>query len=193
MPLPIRKTGKKRKRLKDFIPSNARWFLADLLGIDKTFTEEDLTSNELEFLQNFVKKAGEGDFAKDRERGFQLYSKDEKYDEGSAFTDLKGSESLFDLIKKSYNPEASLATTLGQFGVSRDDEGNFIARDNYDFNTFSKMVENMRPQDVARGFFGQLRKGNPYKALGILAGRFGTSEFKERGNPVRINLGRLFD
>jgi len=100
MPLPIRKTGKKGRRLKDLIPSNARWFLADLLGINKTFTEEDLTSNELEFLQNFVKKAGEGYFANDRERGFQLYSKDEKYDEGSAFTDLKRSESLFDLIKK---------------------------------------------------------------------------------------------
>jgi len=51
MPLPTRKAGKKGRRLKDLIPSNARWLLTDLLGIDKTFTEKDLTRNELDWLK----------------------------------------------------------------------------------------------------------------------------------------------
>ena len=45
--------GSKRKRI---IPSNARFLLADLFGSpDKVFTEEDLTSNELDYLKTNLK------------------------------------------------------------------------------------------------------------------------------------------
>lgn len=182
----------RRKRIKDFIPSNARFFLADLLGVDKTFTEDDLTQDELGFLKEFVSKK----YASQEDRP-DTYAADlyDTYDsEGvDPLTRVRESGSLLGLIKESFNPASSLATTLGQFGVSEDDEGNFIATDNYDFNKFSRMTENMTTTDALRGIFQQLKSGDPYKAAGILAGKLGTSEYKKAGNPVRINLGNLLD
>jgi hypothetical protein len=182
----------RRKRIKDFIPSNARFFLADLLGVDKTFTEDDLTQDELGFLKEFVSKK----YASQEDRP-DTYAADlyDTYDsEGvDPLTRIKESGSLLGLIKESSNPASSLATTLGQFGVSQDDEGNFIATDNYDFNFFSKMASNITNIDALKGIFQQLKSGNPYKAAGIIAGKLGTSEYEETGNPVRINLGNLLD
>lgn len=191
--------SKKRKRLKDLIPSNARWFLTDLLGIDKTFTEDDLTQDELDWLKKFVYK----EYASQEDRpdtaitfpntyAASLYDVKGSKNE-SAFNRLKQTDSLLGLIKESYDPASSLATTLGQFGVSKDDEGNFIASDNYDFNWFANMTENMTTTDALKGIFQQLKGGDPYKAMGIIAGKLGTSEFEKAGNPVRINLGKLLE
>jgi hypothetical protein len=192
MPLPKIKTGKKRRRIKDFIPSNARWLLADLLGIDKTFTEEDLTDRELDFLKQFVSKKYLSQ--EDRPDNYSANLYDTWDSEGvTPLERVKGTDSLLGLIKESYDPASSLATTLGQFGVSKDDKGNFIATDNYDFNWFSEMTENMTTADALKGIFQQLKGGNPYKAMGIIAGKLGTSEYEKAGNPVRINLGNLLN
>lgn len=192
MPLPKIKTGKKRRRIKDFIPSNARWFLADLLGIDKTFTEDDLTQDELGWLKEFVSKKYASQEDRPDTYAANLY---DTYDSKGVdpLARVKGTDSLLGLIKESYDPASSLATTLGQFGVSKDDKGNFIATDNYDFNWFSEMTENMTTADALKGIFQQLKGGNPYKAMGIIAGKLGTSEYEKAGNPVRINLGNLLN
>ena len=47
--------SKARRRLKDFIPSNARFLLTDIFGkSDKVFTEQDLTSNEMQYLKDNI-------------------------------------------------------------------------------------------------------------------------------------------
>tara|TARA_B100000029_G_scaffold192550_1_gene190617 strand:+ start:1416 stop:2144 length:729 start_codon:yes stop_codon:yes gene_type:complete len=180
----MRKTGKKGKRLKDFIPSNARWFLADLLGVNKTFTEDDLTSSELSFLQDLIlnKSIVEEYTSGGKNFPINFY--------GGGFHEIRKSDSLLDLIKQSYDPYKSMSTTLGQAQLSKDKEGNLIISDNYDFNLFANMTENMTTTDALKGIFQQLKEGNPYKAMGIIAGKLGTSEFEKAGNPVRINLGK---
>tara|TARA_B100000965_G_C19581966_1_gene753983 strand:+ start:943 stop:1557 length:615 start_codon:yes stop_codon:yes gene_type:complete len=185
---------------KPVIPSNARFFLADLLGIDKTFTEDDLTTDEFDFLKNLVKEKyveGEDDYSEYFKEGGKLvdWSLYGNQDSDGTYTldQVRNAEGLMDLVKKSYNPEVSLATTLGQFGLKTNDKGELIAFDNYDFNYFSEMTENMTRTDALKGFFQQLLGGNPYKAMGIVAGKLGTDERDKAGNPVRINLGNLLD
>ena len=189
--------GSKRKRI---IPSNARFLLTDLLGIDKTFTEDDLTTAEFDFLKNLVKEEYiDKDYTEYFKEGGKLVDSSlyaSKNSDGLySFTldQIRNSEGLMDLVKKSYNPELSLATTLGQFGLKTNDEGELISFDNYDFNYFAEMTENMTRTDALKGFFQQLLGGNPYKAMGIVAGKLGTDERDKAGNPVRINLGNLLD
>lgn len=192
--------GGKRKPI---IPSNARFLLTDLLGIDKTFTEDDLTTAEFDFLKNLVKEeyidSTDKDYTEYFKEGGKLVDSSlyaSKNSDGLySFTldQIRNSEGLMDLVKKSYNPELSLATTLGQFGLKTNDEGELIAFDNYDFNYFAEMTENMTRTDALKGFFQQLLGGNPYKAMGIVAGKLGTDERDKAGNPVRINLGNLLD
>jgi len=204
MPLPTRKAGKKGRRLKDLIPSNARWLLTDLLGIDKTFTEKDLTRNELDWLKesigtNLSRESDELDWSSEGKNPISFYYPESELlnasfknkDLMSVFLD--SSDSLLDLIKQSYDPHKSLATTLGMALLSKDEQGNYIIRDNYDFNYNKRLYGDIPKKDIPKIFFQQLKKGKPYRAFQVLSGGFGTSEFEETGNPVRINLGRLFD
>jgi hypothetical protein len=132
--------GGKRKPI---IPSNARFLLTDLLGIEKTFTEDDLTTSEFDFLKNLVKEKyveGQYDYSEYFKEGNKLVDSSlYQQPSGDSFTlgQVRKAESLMDLIKKSYLPEVSLATTLGQFGLKTNEEGELIAFDNYDFNSFA--------------------------------------------------------
>ena len=98
----------RRKRIKDFIPSNARWFLSDLLGIDKTFTEDDLTRDEMQYLKdNLSNIISDGRFV-----GKQTVS----IRPGGRYISpdtIMGEGNLLSLIKKSFDPAQSLKTSLG--------------------------------------------------------------------------------
>ena len=104
--------GDKRKRI---IPSNARFFLADLLGIDKTFTEEDLTESELQYIISKLKDVP--DYTENFEEGERraisfYYDEDEMQNEEGQFT-------LKDIIKSSFkNPQNELDCAIELFDTS---------------------------------------------------------------------------
>ena len=195
MPLPIRKAGKKGRRLKDLIPSNARWFLADLLGIDKTFTEEDLTSNELDWLKNYLLESSSDyleDFGEEERRALSLYSKDVN----KSMQNEEGVYTLKDIIKSAYtNPRTSLATSIGKADIVQNALGETIIEDEYDFDFATEEHSDISNKEILQALIQSLssdRRGMGFgDFLHKFSGRYGSPPGS--GNPVRINLGRLLN
>ena len=187
----------RRKRIKDFIPSNARFFLADLLGIDKTFTEDDLTQDELGWLKNYLKESSSDyleDFEKEERRAINLYGNNVT----KSMQNEKGEFTLKDIIKSTYkNPRTSLATTLGKADISQNEKGEFVIEDEYDFDMASEQHSDVSNKEILQTLIQSLSSGGRGRGqnfgdfLHKFSGRYGSSPGS--GNPVRINLGNLLD
>tara|TARA_R100001594_G_scaffold131372_1_gene170970 strand:- start:14721 stop:15287 length:567 start_codon:yes stop_codon:yes gene_type:complete len=184
----------KKKRLKDFIPSNARWFLADLLGIDKTFTEDDLTQDELDWLRNYLQKSSSDyleDFGEEERRALNLYS----HNVTESMQNKEGRFTIKDIIKSSYaNPRTSLATSIGKADIAQNALGETIIEDEYDFDLASAKHSDVSNKELLQTLIQSLSgqgQANFGDFLSKFSGRYGSRPGS--GNPVRINLGKLLE
>jgi len=174
--------GSKRKSI---IPSNARFLLADLFGSpDKVFTEEDLTSKELDYLKtNLVEIINSGRFVDKETVAIQP---------GGEYTrspdDIMFEGNLLSLIKKSFDPALSLKTSLGKSTLDLSG-GQAVIKDMYDFELEPNKYKNATLLEVLTES-GQL---NAYDLVSALAGKFGSDAREGEGKPVSINLGSLED
>ena len=177
----------RRKRIKDFIPSNARWFLADLLGIDKTFTEDDLTRDEMQYLKdNLSNIISDGRFVGKEtvaiRPGGRYISPDTIMGEGN----------LLSLIKKSFDPAQSLKTSLGKSTLDLSG-GQAVIKDMYDFEVEPTAYKNISFMDLLSDLKEDEDKLGAYELASFIAGKFGSDAREGEGNPVSINLGTLED
>ena len=173
--------SKKRKRLKDFIPSNARWLLTDLLGIDKTFTEDDLTRDEMQYLKdNLSNIISRGRFVNDQTVAIQP---------GGTYDKTMMDESnLLNLVKKSYDPRLSLRTALGNATLDLSG-GQAVIKDKYDFEVEPFKYKDASLRDILTENYGL----SAYDLISAVAGKFGSDAREGEGKPVSINLGTLED
>jgi hypothetical protein len=178
--------NKERRRLKDFIPSNARWFLADLLGIDKTFTEEDLTESELQYIISRLKDVPDytENFEEGERRAISFYGNTDK------MQNEEGQFTLKDIIKSSFkNPQTSLQTALGKAALTQNEKGEFVIEDKYDFDLASRDFGEVTTRELLKTLIS--REYDIGDFLYQFSGRFGSRPGS--GNPVRINLGKLLN
>ena len=99
--------------------SEFRFFTGNYFKPGNTATEEDLNETDLKTLRSAVRKA----MAEGRS---QVDYKDFSEGEGTV---LKGS-----MLAGLFNPELRMARTLGGFKFSKDEQGNIIIRNTYNFN-----------------------------------------------------------
>ncbi len=79
-------------------------------------------------------------------------------------------------------PGAKLATTLGQAGIDRDEAGNTVLTDQYDFNSFGHAPPTLGDA------VAHLVRFDPYLALRAAGGALVP---EGAGFPIRVNLGKI--
>ena len=176
--------GKKKdkSRSEPILPSNIRQLVYDVFGGDKLITEENLKSEELEALKVVAARA--------LKRGSpRINYKDYATTEGNVYSDVGGSKvykgdvESSGLLSKVSDPSYSMKTLLGQADVAKDEEGNVIIMDQYNFN------------DAVKGTFMDYLKDaysagtSMYAQARAIGKHFGSKEGE--GSPVVINLGRI--
>lgn len=163
--------------------SEFRFFTGNYFKPGSTATEEDLNETDLKTLRSAVRKA----MAEGRS---QVDYKDFSEGEGTV---LKGS-----MLAGLFNPELRMARTLGGFKFSKDEQGNIIIRNTYNFNEGTKRKAYVRAlqagdDDAANDILLNSLE-NPVEAASILA--FAKQQkLKNEGKPFEtemvINLGKV--
>jgi len=161
------------------IPTNVRQFVYDLFGGSETLTEQDLKEEEKEALRKAALRAqSQGKAAIEyADYGTQVKGQ-------SQYVDVGGGGGALDFVTKVFDPEYSMKTTVGQARIEKDDEGNTIIVDRYNFNdSDDKFSFTGLMSGIKRAGF------NPYAQLRNIARELGSGEGE--GSEVRINLGKL--
>lgn len=163
--------------------SEFRFFTGNYFKPGNTATEEDLNETDLKTLRSAVRKA----MAEGRS---QVDYKDFSEGEGTV---LKGS-----MLAGLFNPELRMARTLGGFKFSKDEQGNIIIRNTYNFNEGTKRKAYVKAlqagdDDAANDILLNSLE-NPVEAASILA--FAKQQkLKNEGKPFEtemvINLGKV--
>jgi LysM repeat protein len=159
-----------------FLPSNVRQFLYDLSGGTDSFTEKDLKSKERAALINVVRTA------KKRKSSVIEYEDYETTDRGNQYADVGGGGSS--ILSKVSDPAYSLKTLIGQAQITKDEQGNTLIVDQYNFNNAAKEFDLFGfSKGVAKSGFSL------YKQARNIGKYFGSGEGE--GTPVVINLGKI--
>ena len=163
--------------------SEFRFFTGNYFKPGNTATEEDLNETDLKTLRSAVRKA----MAEGRS---QVDYKDFSEGEGTV---LKGS-----MLAGLFNPDLRMARTLGGFKFSKDEQGNIIIRNTYNFNEGAKRKAYVKAlqagdDDAANDILLNSLE-NPVEAASILA--FAKQQkLKNEGKPFEtemvINLGKV--
>jgi nucleoid-associated protein YgaU len=169
----------KRKQSSPIIPLNMRAFLGDIFGMGKDINENSLTKAEREELRKVVQRAQSS--GKDRIEYIDYGTQGEK---GSQYADVGGGGSAVDFLGKVADPSYSLKTTLGQAKISKDEKGNTIVTDKYNFNDSDGEFSVL-------GLIKGIKNAglSPYAQIRNIAREFGSG--KGEGAEVKINLGKI--
>ena len=169
----------KRKQSSPIIPLNMRAFLGDIFGMGSDINENSLTKAEREELRKVVQRAQSS--GKDRIEYIDYGTQGEK---GSQYADVGGGGSAVDFFGKVADPSYSLKTTLGQAKISRDEKGNTIVTDRYNFNDSDGEFSVL-------GLIKGIKNAglSPYAQIRNIAREFGSGEGE--GAAVKINLGKI--
>ena len=163
--------------------SEFRFFTGNYFKPGQTATEKDLNETDIETLKAAVRKA----MAEGRS---QVDYKDFSEGEGTV---LKGGP-----LAGLFNPELRMARTLGGFKFSKDDQGNTIIRNTYNFNEGKKRKAYVKAiqagdDDAANDILLNSLE-NPVEAASILA-YAKQQKLKDEGKPFEtemvINLGKV--
>lgn len=163
--------------------SEFRFFTGNYFKPGSTATEKDLNETDIETLRSAVRKA----MAEGRS---QVDYKDFSEGEGTV---LKGS-----MLAGLFNPELRMARTVGGFKFSKDEQGNIIIRNTYNFNEGTKRKAYVKAiqagdEDSANDILLNSLE-NPVEAASILA-YAKQQKLKDEGKPFEtemvINLGKV--
>jgi hypothetical protein len=151
--------------------TSGRTFLETVQGSREPITEQNYTPAELDAIRELIQVSenpGQVQYGDYRRLGKQMQSRGE--------LPVSLSPSLFSMG----DSLGTAQTTLGRFKYSRDNQGNLIVIDTYDFNT--PMVPGST-QEARTGDYGVL---GPY---GLIRDYAGEKIPPGYGRDVRINLG----
>lgn len=187
--LPEKEEPELRKRI---LPINMRQLAYDVFGGDDDLTEMDLSPEEFNAAKEVVKNALQ------RKSNVISYSDYQTVPKGmkSVYTDpayadvggsIKGSQGV---IKKSFNdPKYALKTTIGQARITKNDKGETIIEDQYNFNEKSWKDRSFSVEGL-KTFLGDMKnviKQPEYFAPRMLGSYLGSGPGE--GSMVKINLG----
>ncbi len=178
-PEPKKPSLMERPQKDPLIPTNVRQFVYDLFGGTETLTEKDLKKSEREALKEAALRAqSQGKQAIE----YADYGTQQKGE--SQYADVGGGGNALDFVSRVFDPEYSMKTTIGQARIEKDDDGNTIIVDRYNFNdSDDKFSFTGLMAGVKRAGF------NPYAQIRNIARELGSGE--GQGSEVRINLGQL--
>jgi len=171
------KPVKKEESSDPILPSNVRQFLYDLAGGEETFTEKDLKSSEKQALLDIVSTA------KGRGSSVIEYEDYETTAKGKQYEDV-GGEGDVSILSRVDNPAYSVKSLLGQAAITKDEEGNIVVVDRYNFNNAANKFNLF---DFVKG--ASSAGFNLYKQARNVATHLGSGPGK--GSPVVINLGKI--
>lgn len=167
--------SKKPERDEPILPANIRQLIYDVSGGNKPVTEADLKSEELKALKDVVSRA--------RKRNSKAIEYVDYATEGegeSQYADVGGGGSM---LGKIADPSYSMKTLIGQARIAKDEEGNTIVIDEYDFNDAvdGSLFDYLKDAYRAGTSF--------YKQARAVGKHFGSKPGE--GSPVVINLGKV--
>ncbi len=161
------------------IPTNVRQFVYDLFGGSETLTEQDLKEEEKEALRKAALRA-----QSQGKKAIEYADYGTQVEGQNQYADVGGGGGALDFVTKVFDPEYSMKTTVGQARIEKDNEGNTIIVDRYNFNdSDDKFSFTGLMSGIKRAGF------NPYAQLRNIARELGSGEGE--GSEVRINLGKL--
>jgi hypothetical protein len=187
--LPEKERPELRKRI---LPINMRQLAYDVFGGDDDLTEIDLSPEEFNAAKEVVKNALQ------RKSNVISYTDYQTVPEGMksvyddpAYADVGGSiKGSQGVIKKSFNdPKYALKTTIGQARITKNDKGETIIEDQYNFNEKSWKDRSFSIEGL-KTFLGDMKnviKQPEYFGPRMLGSYLGSGP--GQGSMVKINLG----
>ena len=170
-----------------FLPSNVRQLLYDINPITRMkrnlnigledFTEADSTPQEIEVLRKIVKS--------NLAKGKNFVGYDDFETSENPYDDVGGKRiGLKEAVKKFNDPAFSLKTLIGRASITKNDRGETVVVDRYDFddpnpNSFRDYARKVR-RIVSDPIYGSFREAGSVFGSDVGEGSF-----------VRINLGKL--
>lgn len=161
------------------LPTNVRQFVYDLFGGTETLTEKNISSEEKKSLTEAVQRA-----TRQNKSSLEYADYNTQAEGESQYADVGGGGDAFNFLVKLFDPSYSMKTTVGQARIEKDEKGNTIIVDRYNFNdandkfSFTGLVAGIKKA----GF-------NPYAQLRNVGRQLGSGAGE--GSEVRINLGKL--
>jgi len=187
--LPEKEKSKLRKRI---LPINMRQLAYDVFGGDDDLTEIDLSPEEFNAAKEVVRNALQRKSNVISYSDYQTVPKGMKsvYDD-PAYADVGGSiKGSQGVIKKSFNdPKYALKTTIGQANITKNDKGETIIEDRYNFNEKSWKDRSFSVEGL-KTFLGDMSnviKQPEYFAPRMVGSYLGSGPGE--GSMVKINLG----
>jgi len=167
--------SKEPERDEPILPANIRQLIYDVSGGTKPVTEADLKSEELKALKDVVSRA--------RKRNSKAIEYVDYATEGqgeSQYADVGGGGSM---LGKIADPSYSMKTLVGQARIAKDEKGNTLVIDEYDFNDAvdGSLFDYLKDAYRAGTSF--------YKQARAVGKHFGSKPGE--GSPVVINLGKI--
>jgi hypothetical protein len=174
----LSEVSKKRKASR-IVPTMIRQLIYDISGGEETLTEDDLMDSELQSLIKIALEKEERGSSKIEYKDYKTQSAGQ-----SQYADVGGGGGVVDFFKKLNSPAYSMKTTLGQARLFKNDKGETIVSDRYNFNdsdgTFKLLRFLSGAKNAGLSFYGQARN---------IGREFGSPEGE--GSHVLINLGVL--
>lgn len=187
--LPEKERSELRKRI---LPINMRQLAYDVFGGDDDLTEIDLSPEEFNAAKEVVRNALQRKSNVISYSDYQTVPKGMKsvYDD-PAYADVGGSiKGSQGVIKKSFNdPKYALKTTIGQARITKNDKGETIIEDQYNFNEKSWKDRSFSIEGL-KTFLGDMTnviKQPEYFGPRMLGSYLGSGPGE--GSMVKINLG----
>jgi len=187
--LPKKEEPELRKRI---LPINMRQLAYDVFGGDDDLTEVDLSPEEFNAAKEVVKNALQRKSNVISYTDYQTVPKGMKsvYDD-PAYADVGGSiKGSQGVIKKSFSdPKYALKTTIGQARITKNDKGETIIEDQYNFNEKSWKDRSFSVEGL-KTFLGDMKnviKQPEYFGPRMLGSYLGSGP--GQGSMVKINLG----
>ena len=174
----LSEVSKKRKPSR-IVPTMIRQLIYDVSGGEETLTENDLMDSELQSLIKIALEKEERGSSKIEYEDYKTQSAGQ-----SQYADVGGGGGVVDFFKKLNSPAYSMKTTLGQAQLFKNDKGETIVSDRYNFNNSDGTFKLLRflsgAKNAGLSFYGQARN---------IGREFGSPEGD--GSHVLINLGVL--
>jgi len=171
------------------VPINMRQFASSLLGDRSETTEKNLSKKDLEVLRKAVEAKGQDSGG----LGYGDYGKQGEYDP-SHFTggSKDGPSSISSIIHSFADPRYRMETFLGQADYHKDEKGNTIITDKYDFNASNQKVvdsEIKKAGGVLPALLGAYKEAGYEGLINAMGNTFIGPE--NTGSSVKINLGKV--
>ena len=171
------------------IPAPVKAFVGDITGLstkETEYTEDFFGDSDLQMMKTLIaEKLKENPKAKSG----AIQYKD--YPTGESGVYYKGGfDKVVDIFK---SPEQRIKKTLGQFTWKRDNEGNIIINDQFNFNDASRVQQDKGTLEKLKGLSADILHEDhdifSYGSLRKAASYFGSPEGE--GARFKINLGKL--